>query len=268
MKRIIGLLLCVAVLTTIWGVRTAAARIEGKEIAYTVGDATLKGYLAWNPALKGKLPGVLVVHEWWGHNEYARNRARMLAELGYVAFAVDMYGNGAQAQHPEEAGMLAAMINKNRDTAAERFNAAIGVLKQQANVDPTRLAAIGYCFGGGVVLNMAREGIPLKGVASFHGSLATDTPAMPGAIKAKIFVANGGADTFSPPQMGSAFVDEMMKAGVDFRFYNYPGAKHSFTNPAADDYAKRFGLNVAYHAAADRRSWDDLKNFLREIFSP
>lgn len=267
MKRTL-LLLCIAAVTMSLSVLPAAAKIEGKEVTYTAEEATLKGYLAWDPALKGKLPGVLVVHEWWGHNEYVRNRARMLAELGYVAFALDMYGNGVQARHPEEAASFAAMVNNNQGVAATRFNAALDVLKKQPNVDSNRLAAIGYCFGGGVVLNMARQSADLKGVASFHGSLSTDTPAAPGAIKAKIFVANGGADKFSPPETVTAFVNEMLRAGADFRFYNYPGAKHSFTNPAADDYAKRFGLDVAYQPAADRRSWDDLKVFLHEIFTP
>lgn len=266
MKRSFVCLL--AALVTLGVALPAWSKMTGKEVEYTAGETRLKGYLAWDDARKGKLPGVLVVHEWWGHNDYARMRARMLADLGYIALAVDMYGNGVQAQHPDEAGMFAAMINKNRELGLARFNAAAAFLKSQPATDGSRLAAIGYCFGGGVVLNMARSGADLRGVASFHGSLASDVPAEPGAVRAKIFVANGAADSFIPPEQIATFMSEMAKAGADLRFHNFPGAKHSFTNPAADDFAKRFNMPIAYHAEADRRSWEELKTFLAEIFAP
>lgn len=267
MKTIAKTLLGTLIIATTLVALPALAAIEGKEVTYNAGETKLKGYLAWDNALKGKVPGVLVVHEWWGHNDYARKRARMLAELGYVALAVDMYGDGKQASHPKEAGMFAAMVNKSKGVSEARFNAAADFLKIQPQTDATRLAAIGYCFGGGVVLHMARSGADLKGVASFHGSLATDTPSVPGAIKGRIFVANGAADSFTPPEVVGAFASEMAKAEADFRFFNYDGALHSFTNPDADEYAKRFDMPIAYNAAADQRSWDELKRFLREIFA-
>lgn len=266
MKRCCVCLL--AALVALGATLPVQARVEGEEVTYSIGEARFKGYLARDTALKGQRPGVLVVHEWWGHNEYARTRARMLAELGYIALAVDMYGNGTQAQHPDEAGMFAAMVNKNKEVGAARFNAAVDLLKAQPQTDGSRLAAIGYCFGGGVVLHMARLGSDLKGVASFHGSLATDTPAAPGAVKGRIFVANGAADSFVPAEQIAAFSSEMARAGVDLRFVNYAGARHSFTNPAADDYAKRFNMPIAYHPEADRRSWEELKRFLAEVFAP
>lgn len=265
MKRIAVCLL--AALVALGAALPVQAKVEGKEVVYNIGEARFKGYLAWDDAGKGKVPGVLVVHEWWGHNDYARMRARMLAELGYVALAVDMYGNGTQAQHPDEAGMFATMVNKNKELGVARFNAAVALLKAQPQTDPTRLAAIGYCFGGGVVLHLARVGTELKGVASFHGSLATDTPAT-GTLKTRLFVANGAADSFVPAEQIGAFMSEMAKVGADLRFFNYAGAKHSFTNPAADDYAKRFNMPLAYDADADRRSWNELKHFLAEIFAP
>ncbi|HZV81698.1 MAG TPA: dienelactone hydrolase family protein [Geobacteraceae bacterium] len=245
---------------------TAWGKVSGREVEYRAGDTVLKGYLAEKPGLKGKLPAVLVVHEWWGHNEYARKRARMLAEQGYVALAVDMFGDGKTAQHPDDAGKFASEVMKNKTVGEARFNAALDFIKKQPNVDATRIAAIGYCFGGGVVLHMARQGADLKGVASFHGSLATDTPAKPGAVKARVLVFNGEDDKMIPPDQVAAFKEEMTKAGADFRYVGYPGVKHSFTNPDADSYAKKFNLPLAYDKKADRDSWKQTLKFLTEIF--
>jgi dienelactone hydrolase len=256
----------IALVGGLLGVPTADAAVQGKVVEYRDGGVTMKGYLAWNDAVKGRRPGVLVVHEWWGHNEYARKRARMLAELGYTALAVDMYGEGKQAAHPDDAGAFSSAVMKNMDLMTARFTAAMEYLKKQPTVDAGRIGAIGYCFGGAVVLNMARQGLDLKGVASFHGSLATAKPAEPGAVKAKVLVLHGGADTFIPPEQVGAFAAEMARAGADFRFISYAGAKHSFTSPAADAHAKKFGLALAYDAAADRESWDEMKRFLREVF--
>jgi len=246
--------------TTAWG------KVSGREVEYRDGDTLLKGYLAENPALKGKRPAVLVVHEWWGHNDYARKRARMLAEQGYVALAVDMFGNGKTAQHPEDAGKFAAEAMKNKAVGEARFNAALDFIRKQPTVDPGRIAAIGYCFGGGVVLHMARQGADLKGVASFHGSLATDMPARPGGVKARVLVFNGEADKMIPPEQVKAFLEEMTLAGADFRYVGYPGVRHSFTNPDADSYAKKFDLPLAYDSKADQDSWKQTLKFLKEIF--
>lgn len=257
---LLSTVLCLLLSATAWG------KVTGKAVEYRAGDTVLKGYLALNPALKGKRPAVLVVHEWWGHNEYARKRARMLAEQGYVALAVDMFGDGKTAQHPDDAGKFAAEVMKNKTVGEARFNAALEFVKKQPQVDPTRIAAIGYCFGGGVVLHMARMGADLKGVASFHGSLATDAPAQPGTIKAKILVFNGDADKMIPPEQVAAFKEEMTRAAADFRYVGYPGVMHSFTNPDADSYAKKFNLPLAYNRKADKDSWKQALKFLREVF--
>jgi dienelactone hydrolase len=190
----------------------------------------------------------------------------MLAKEGYVALAVDMFGDGRTAQHPKDAGAFAGEVMKNKAVAEARFNAALQFIRQQPMVDGARVAAIGYCFGGGVVLHMARLGADLRGVASFHGSLATDTPAKVGAVKARVLVFNGEADAMIPAEQVAAFREEMTKAGADLRYVGYPGVKHSFTNPDADNYAKKFGLPVAYDRKADRDSWSQTLTFLREVF--
>lgn len=245
---------------------SALAAVQGKEISYTADGTTLKGWIAYDDAAKGKRPAVLVVHEWWGLNAYARKRANMLAESGYVALAVDMYGDGRQAQHPDEAGKFVSEIAKNRPVAKARFEAAMDLLRKQQNVDAGKLAAIGYCFGGGVVLNMAREGADLKGVAAFHGGLATDTPAQSGKVKARVRVFTGADDKMIPAAQVEGFKQEMEAAGVDYKVVSYPGAMHSFTNPDADELGKKFNMPIAYNAAADRDSWERLQSFLRTIF--
>lgn len=242
------------------------AEVVGTEVTYKAGNTTLKGYLATDTAKPGKRPGVLVVHEWWGHNAYARKRARMLAELGYTALAVDMYGDGKQAKHPDDAGKFAGEVRKNMPLAEARFQAAMDLLKSQPSVDADKIAAIGYCFGGGVVLEMARRGLDLKGVASFHGSLGTSSPAQAGQVKAKVLVLNGAADPFTKPEQIAAFKQEMNAAGVDYRFINYPGAKHSFTNPDADGLGQKFKLPLEYNAKADKESWAELQTFFKKIF--
>jgi dienelactone hydrolase len=245
----------------------AQAAVVGEELDYRSGDTVLKGYLAYDDSIAGKRPGVLVVHEWWGHNDYARHRARLLAELGYTALAVDMYGEGKQADHPDDAGRFAAAVRNNMPEAEARFRAAMMQLKNHPTVDSERIAAIGYCFGGGVVLEMARRGLDLDGVVSFHGTLDTAAPAQPGAVKARLLVLNGGADPFVTDEQIAAFRQEMEQAGVDYRLINYPGAKHAFTNPAADDFAKRFNMPLAYHPEADSLSWGEMRRFLKQIFA-
>ena len=263
------LLIRLAVFMLVLGITGAAAaepRILGKAVDYSAQGVAMKGYLAYDESITGKRPGVLVVHEWWGLNDYARKRARMLAELGYTALAVDMYGDGKQAMHPDDAKAFSSELMKNFDVGKARFVAAMEFLKQQASVDPSRIAAIGYCMGGGVVLHMARQGVELKGVASFHGSLTAVKPAQSGVIKAKILVLNGGADKFITPEQIEAFKQEMKAAGADFQFISYPGALHSFTNPEATELGKKFDMPVAYNAKADKESWDEMKNFLSTIF--
>lgn len=245
----------------------AEPNIEGATVEYSAKGVSMKGYLAYDRGIKGKRPGVLVVHEWWGLNDYAQKRARMLAELGYAAMAIDMYGDGKQAEHPDEAGKFSSELMKNFSTAKDRFISAMEFFKKQPVVDSDKIAAIGYCFGGGIVLNMARQGVDnLRGVASFHGSLAAVTPAKQGDVKAKILVLHGADDKFITGEQIEAFKKEMENAGVDFRFIAYPGALHSFTNPEADEYGKKFNIPVAYDAEADSKSWNELKRFLQQIF--
>ncbi len=267
MKKLIFVIISMLSVMLAAGLVDAAPKIKGGPVEYTVGSTILKGYLAYDENVKGKRPGVLVVHEWWGHNEYARKRARMLAKLGYTALAVDMYGDGKQAMHPDEAGKFASEVMKHfSEDGKARFLAAEEFLKQQPTVDPANIAAIGYCFGGGVVLNMARQGAELKGVASFHGSLAAVQPAEPGAIKAKIRVYHGGNDKFTTPEGIEAFKKEMTDAKADFKFISYPGAVHSFTNTDATKLGKKYKLPLAYSPKADRESWADMTKFLKDIF--
>lgn len=245
----------------------ASAAVQTKDVSYEGGGVAMKGYIAWDDSIKGKRPGVLVVHEWWGHNDYARARARQLAEMGYVAMSVDMYGDGRTADHPDNA--MAFMQAATKDTAqtAARFRAAEQLLKKQKVTDPSRLAAIGYCFGGAVVLNMARQGSDLQGVASFHGALGAWSPAEPGKVRAKLLVLNGADDPMIPAEAVAKFEQEMTAAGADFRVINYPGATHSFTNPAATEIGQKFGMPVAYNAAADAASWAELDAFLKAVFA-
>ncbi len=261
MKKIMLLvsLFCLAV-------PAAQAAVQGKEVNYQANGTTLKGYLAYDDAIKGKRPAVLVVHEWWGHNAYARKRADMLAGLGYIALAVDMYGDGKQANHPDEAGKFAAEVSKNMPLAKARFEAGVQLLRKQKTVDAKKIAAIGYCFGGGVVLNMARIGANLKGVASFHGSLGTDIPAQSGKVKARIISFTGEDDPMISVDTVAAFKKEMESAGVNFKVVTYPGVKHSFTNPDADELGRKFDLPLAYDAAADKDSWQQATVFLRDVF--
>lgn len=245
---------------------SAHGEIRGEPVEYAAGGMAMKGYLAYDDGISTRRPGILVVHEWWGHNEYTRKRARMLAELGYVALAVDMYGEGKQAQHPEDAGKFSGEVRNNMDLGRERFLAARKFLQEQKYTDPARIGAIGYCFGGAIVLQMARDGMDLAGVASFHGPLGTTAPAKPGAVRAKILVLHGADDKFIPPEQVEAFRNEMKTANADFRFVSYPGVVHSFTNPDADDYAKRFNIPLGYDAGADGKSWEEMQAFFRDIF--
>lgn len=242
------------------------AKVVAEVITYQAGDTELQGYLAYDDAIQGKRPGVLVVHEWWGHNDYARMRARLLAEMGYVALALDMYGEGKQAKHPEDAQKFSSEIANNIDLATRRFTAAMEVLKQQPLTDEQDIAAIGYCFGGAVVLQMAREGLDLDAVVSFHGSLGTEQPAQAGDIKARIMVAHGAEDPFVKQAQLLAFMEEMNKADAFYRLMVYSGAQHSFTNPGANEFGKKFDLPLEYNAQADRDSWEDMRHFLEHAF--
>ncbi|HEU5337977.1 MAG TPA: dienelactone hydrolase family protein [Sulfuricaulis sp.] len=262
MRRIIF-----SVLVVFIGLASAQAAIKGEPVEYKSNGTVHQGYLVYDDASATKRPGVLVIHEWWGHNEHARNSARKLAEAGYVALALDMYGDGKQAHHPEDAGKFSGEIRKNPQLMKSRFEAGMKLLQKQSRVDAKRVAAIGYCFGGSVALEMARTGENLRGVASFHGSLGTGNPAKPGKVKAKVLVMNGAEDPFVPAEQIAAFKKEMEAAKVNYKFVNYPGAKHSFTNPDADANGTKFKLPLAYNAKADQESWTELQSFLKSVFN-
>ncbi len=242
------------------------ATVVGKEIKYEYNGTTLTGYLAYDNKQKGKRPGVLVVHEWWGHNDYARSRARQLAELGYIAFALDMYGDGKLANHPKDAGRFAGQVKNNMKVAEARFDAGLKQLSSYKLTDKNKLAAIGYCFGGGVALEMARRGKALKGIVSFHGSLATKQPAKKGEVKARVLVFNGAEDSFVKEESIIAFRQEMKNAEADVRFVNLAGAKHSFTNPGSTAIGKKFGIPLEYNKKADQESWQQMQSFFDELF--
>jgi len=245
---------------------TLQAEVVTKEVDYSDGETRMKGYLAYDNSISGERPGVIVVHEWWGHNDYAKRRARMLAELGYSAIALDMYGDGKNASHPKDAGMFSGEVKKNMAVAEKRFLAAYNLLQKQKHVAKDKIAAIGYCFGGGIVLEMARRGIDLDGVVSFHGSLGTKSPAKKGKVKAKVLVLNGEADPFVKASAITMFKAEMDAAKVDYRFINYANAKHAFTNPDADKFASKFKIPLAYNKSADEKSWAEMKKFFSNIF--
>ncbi len=236
-----------------------------KEVTYKVDNQEFSGYYS---KAKGeeKKPAVIVVHEWWGLNEYARKRADMLSELGYHAFAVDMYGKGIRAGHPKEAMKFSSETLKDPDMVKKKFEKVVEMLKNDPNVDADRIAAIGYCFGGGIVLNMARMGLDLQGVVSFHGSLTPLKKARRGNVKAKVLVFNGAADGFVPKKDIVAFKKEMRRAKVDYRFENIKGAKHGFTNPEATELGKKFSLPLEYNKEADELSWRATLQFFDEIF--
>lgn len=258
MRRIVAVsLLSLFVFAPAWGA------IKEQEVEYKAGDVMLKGYMVYDDAAKGKRPAVLVVHEWWGHDQHARNGARKLAEAGFVGFALDMYGDGKQAHHPKDAGAMSGEIGKNLNLMQTRFDAARSFLSTQDNVDAKRMGAIGYCFGGTVVLQMARAGEDLRGVVSFHGGLGTEQPAQKGKIKSQVLVLTGGADPFVPKAQVDGFVKEMKTADAKFKVISYPGAKHGFTNPAATENGQKFNIPLAYDADADKKSWAEAQKFLK-----
>ncbi len=241
--------------------------MKTEEVTYEAADTTLKGYIAWDDSRDGRRPGVLLVHEWWGHNDYIRKRARMIAELGFTAFALDMYGDGKTADDPQGATALMNEAISSMDVAKGRFMAAYELLQQHPTTNPHAIAAIGYCFGGAVVLHMARFGVDLRGVVSLHGNLATQFPAQSGAVTGKLLVLHGGDDMLVPPEQVAAFKQEMDSAGVAYTFVEYPGAQHAFTNEAATANGQKLGMPLAYDKKADEQSWADMAEFLATVLA-
>ena len=243
----------------------AVPQLHESQVSYTADSATMNGYVVYSDSFSGKRPAVLVVHEWWGLNDYAKNRAKQLAQMGYVAMAVDMFGNGQTATTPEEAQKLATPFYQNPQLTKTRLDAALAQLKSMEQTDTSKTAAIGYCYGGYVVLNAAKLGADLDGVVSFHGDLSGANPDK-NLLKSQILVCHGAADPFVPQPMVDKFKKQMDSVGANYSFIAYPDATHAFTNPEATDKGKKFNLPIAYNEAADKKSWEDMKAFLGRIF--
>jgi dienelactone hydrolase len=250
------------VLAVIWP-NYARAAIKTQTVEYKDGNTVLEGYLAYDDALKGKLPAVLIVHEWTGVGSYVKNRAEQLATLGYVAFAIDIYGKGIRPADTTEAAKQAAIYRADRQLMRRRALAGLEQVKKYPFVDPGKIAAIGYCFGGGVVLEMARSGADLKGVVSFHGNLDTPNPADANNIKAKVLVCHGADDPYVSQEQVTAFWTQMRNTKVDWQLIIFANAVHGFTNP---DNGSDPSKGAAYNKLADMRSWLAMKDFFKEIF--
>jgi dienelactone hydrolase len=233
----------------------AQAAVKEEPVTYRDGDTVMKGFIVYDDASQAKRPGIIVVHEWWGITKHVRDEARRFAGQGYTALVADMYGDAQTADNPKDAGALSGSVRKNPATMQSRFNAARATLAKHATVDAARIGASGYCFGGSVVLDMARTGADLKAVAAFHAGLDAMVPlAAQGKVKAQILVQNGAADPFIKPESIEAFKKEMAAAKVDYNYVSYPGAVHAFTNPQATEKGKQFNLPLAYDAEADKQS--------------
>lgn len=242
----------------------AGAAVQTRAIEYKHGNTVLEGHLAWDDAVTEKRPGVLVIHEWMGCNPYSRQRAEQLARLGYVGFALDMYGKGVLAKDAKEAAERASVFKNDRALMRARAAAGLEILRKQPQVDPARLAAIGYCFGGTTALELARSGADLKAVVSFHGNLATPHPVDAKKITGKVLVLHGADDPIVPPTEVAAFEEEMRAANVDWQLVKYGDAVHSFTNPGAGNDKKR---GVAYQQRADTRSWNAMRLLFQEVLT-
>ena len=239
--------------------------IVEKKLAYRDGDTGLEGFFTWDEAVKERRPGVLVVHEWWGITRHVKDYARDLAAKGYPALAVDMYA-GQSADDPQGAGELMNGLMGSPELVKSRFEAGMKALAAQDEVDPARIGAVGFCMGGKVVLDMARAGVGLAAVASFHGILDTHERAKAGAVKARVLVVNGADDPFVKRESVDAFKKEMDAAGVDYKFLDYPGVVHAFTNPDATEKGKKYNLPLKYDADADRRSKEEMLEFFQAAF--
>ena len=238
------------------------AAVQTKQVTYKHGDLDCHGFLAWDDAISGARPGVLVVHEWWGLDAYAKRRAEMLAKMGYIAFAADMYGEGKLVNHPKDAGEMAGKVRSNVEDWRKRGTEALAVLTSQPQCDKSKVAAIGYCFGGSTVQQLAFAGADLKAIASFHGALVQPTPDQIKASKAQILICNGADDKFIPQTAIDSFRELLDKAGAKYEFISYAGARHSFTVPEADSHGVE---GLKYNKEADEKSWADMQKLFKEM---
>lgn len=269
MKRLITIL-CVSLFVFTYSCKETPEalpiKVNGTEVTYSTDSTQMKGYIAFDENSKTKRPGIIIIHEWWGHNDYVRQRADSLAKMGYTAIAIDMYGDGKQAAHPGDAGKFAGEVISNLPEATARFNAAIDLLKAHESVDSEKIAAIGYCFGGSVALTMANSGADLDAVAAFHSGVTL--PIMPNdKLKARVLVCNGEDDTFIPKEAITAYKSAMDSIGANYEYISYPGVVHSFTSKEADVNGEKFNLPLKYDAEADQKSWTSLQQLLNEVFT-
>lgn len=244
---------------------TKEQKFKYDNITYMADSVTMNGYVVYDENMEGVRPAVLVVPEWWGMNDYSKMRATELAKLGYIAMAVDIYGNGLTADNPDSAGKYAMPFYQNPQMTKARIDAAIAKIKTYSQTDAANIAAVGYCFGGGILLNTARLGSELKAVVSFHGSL-NGTPADKSLLKTNILVCHGGADPFVPIAEVNQFKKQMDSIGAAYTFNEYAGALHAFTNPNATAMGEKFKIPIQYNAAADTASWKDMKEFFNGVF--
>jgi dienelactone hydrolase len=250
----------VGTLAALFLTTAAYAAVKEEPVTYKDGDTTMKGFLVYDDAAKGKRPGIILVHEWWGITKHMHNEARRFARNGYTVFIADMFGDGKTADNPKDAGMLAGSVMKNPAGMQSRFNAARAQLAKHPSVDAGKIGAAGYCFGGTVAINMARAGADLAAVAAFHAGLGTNTPA-PQSVKTKILVLNGADDPLIKPEQIEAFKKDMDAAKADYRYINYPGALHAYTNPQATEVGKKFNMPVAYNAKVDKQAKAEADKF-------
>lgn len=238
--------------------------IKEEWVRYSVDSLSMNSYIVYDESKKGLRPAVLVIHEWWGLNDYARMRARKLAELGYIAMAVDMFGNGRMGNDPEAAGTLAMPFYKDPGMAKKHVEAALAQIRKNSLTDTANVAVIGYCFGGAVALGVARMGADIKAAVSFHGNLNV-VPARKELLKAEVLVCHGNADPFVPQAEVDQFKKQMDSIGAKYVFRGYDSATHAFTNPGATAMGEKFNIPIRYNAAADSASWEDMKEFLKRI---
>jgi len=256
-------LLLLATVLIGWNTPLAGAAVKTRTVEYEYNGTKLKGFLAWDDAVQGKRPGILIVHEWWGLNDYVRRRAEQLAGLGYVAFASDMYGDGKVTEHPQEAGQFAGEVRKNIQLWQGRAKAGLKVLQEHELVDPKRLAAIGYCFGGSTALELAYTGADLKAVVTFHAALPMPSEEQAKAIKARLLINHGADDSFVPAETIQKFKAALDQAKVDYQFISYPGAVHSFTVKGSDEKGLK---GMAYNQEADKKSWKAMLDLFNQVF--
>jgi dienelactone hydrolase len=255
----LGALCAIAMITS------ANAAVKEEPVTYSDGEATMKGFVVYDDASQAKRPGIVMVHEWWGITKHIHDEARNFAQQGYTVLISDMYGDAKTADNPKDAGALSSSVMKNAAVMEQRFKAAQAELAKQASVDPKRIGAVGYCFGGAVVINMARAGADLAAVAGFHASLGLNTPApAPGTVKAKVLVMNGADDPFVKKEQYDTVKKDFDAAKVDYRVIEYPGAVHAFTNPEATELGKKFNLPLRYDAKADQESKAEAAKFFAD----